>query len=84
MKPNKSVTLLSITLLVLAVSLFVANNRRDKRQKKLLTIETAKASFIQNQLGGKSGAIDSVYAINDTILFFKNGSFMGKSIIVTD
>lgn len=51
------------------------------KQRKNTAIEIAKTQFALSHFDKEDVPFDSVYTRNDTVLFYKNGSFVGKSVI---
>ena len=83
MKPNKTVLVLAITLLGLAVTLFFVNHQHSKVINHQAAIETTKANFLK-QLNQPGISVDSTYVIKDTLRFYSKGSFLGMSVIVKE
>lgn len=83
MKRNTSAIILIISCLALVISIFVINNKRVNRLEKQLRIEKAKTSFILSQIDNATLPYDSIYTHDDTIQYYRNSSFVGKSIITT-
>lgn len=63
------------------ISTLVINNSRTKRLERQLLIEKAKTEFALSKFKTGEVPYDSVYSHNDTILYYKNNSLMGSSII---
>lgn len=84
MKRNTSAITLIISCLALVISIFVINNKRVDRLEKQLQIEKAKTSFILSKIDNTTLPYDSTYAHDDTIQYYKNSSFVGKSVITID
>jgi len=81
MKSNAPVTILVVVLLLLTVFLSIFNNIRLNRLRRQATIQSAKTNFLMH-LGNKNVSIDSTAINNDTLLFYSNGSFIGKTVII--
>ena len=75
---------LIIMLIVVLVGLFISTNKRIKNLRKQVSIEAAKTNFLLKQLDANNVYFDSVYTKNDTVSFYKNGSLMGRSVIVIE
>lgn len=73
MNRNISFTILTVALVIFAIFLF--RNTRANKLRKQKSIETATGFFPIKD-------IDSIYSRNDTVLFFKNDSFLGKIVTV--
>lgn len=58
--------------------LFALNNKTTKRLKRDIYIMQARIDFMASQ----NVNVDSTRVNNDTILFFNNGTFIGRSVIV--
>jgi len=83
MKPNLAVTISLATLLFLAVSFFIRNNKRTNRIKRDATIQTAKTGFLK-LLNDKNAFIDSTYFSDDTLLYYNKGTYLGMAAVVND
>lgn len=83
MKQNLSVTISVATLLFLAVSFFIRNNKHTNRIKRDATIQAAKTDFLK-LLNDKNAFIDSTLFRDDTLLFYNNGAYLGMAAIVSD
>lgn len=83
MKQNRSLTILAITLVSLGIFLFIFDRIRASKQRKQESIESAKTAFLK-QFDATNGPIDSTYANNDTVRFYRNDSLMGMSVITID
>lgn len=82
MKP-KSVTILALSLLFLAVFLFVSHHMRVKRVERETAIQAAKTQFLMLP-ANRGASIDSTSINNDTLFYFRKDSFIGKSVITTE
>lgn len=83
MKPNIAVTISLATLLFLAVSFFIRDNKRTNRIKRDATIQAAKTDFLK-LFNDKNAFIDSTLFRDDTLLFYNNGNYLGMAAIVND
>jgi hypothetical protein len=68
-----TLVLVLITSLSVLFSILRSNERRRKQQQ---AVEAASKQFPYS--------FDSVYAKNDTVSFFKNDTFVGMSVTMTD
>ena len=83
MQRNRSVTIVAVALLFLAIFLFIGNRIHVNRERRQQAIEAAKANFVSTLYGGDSASVDSVQVSDDTVSFYKKGHYLGKTITVT-
>ena len=77
MKNNIVFAILIVALFFSLMFLALYTKNNFKRLEKQIAIESAKANF------NRDATFDSVIVKRDTILFYKNGEFMGKSVTMT-
>ena len=82
MKSNALTKISFVVLLLLTVLLFISNNIRLNKLRRQTAIESAQTNFLMH-LGNKNASIDSTYINNDTLFYYHNDTFIGKSVIVT-
>ncbi len=80
MKQQTSLVICIVSVLFIVVFQFIYYNKRVKRLEHAIEIETAKNNFLINQLDNQVVPYDSVYAKNGTVLFYKNGTLLGRSV----
>jgi hypothetical protein len=73
---SKSITGVTSIIMVVVVMLVVFNNTRSRKARERKAVEAAIKDFPFPH--------DSSYAEDDTVRFYKNDSFVGKSVIVTE
>lgn len=83
MKNNASTAIAVIALLISLAALYFIHHKKVSRLERQLSIENIKNDFIIKECNCQSSPYDSIYAKNDTVSFYKNGTFRGKTIIVT-
>lgn len=81
MKRNTATTIFIASILVVMISTFVISNNRTKRLERQLHIEKAKTEFALSKFKAGEVPYDSVYSHNDTVLYYKNSTLIGSSII---
>lgn len=70
MKSNISIIILIIAL---ALVMFLNYTRVNKLERRL-AIQTAKTNFVTAHCSGQTATYDSVYANDNTIAFYNNGT----------
>lgn len=82
---NKTVIMVLTVLLIIVTFLCVKNYTQVKHLKRSLSIEQTKLGFVKNKIDMELIPYDSVYVSNtDTVYFYKNGEYLGKSITITE
>jgi O-antigen/teichoic acid export membrane protein len=71
-------------LVLLLFLLYFTNKRRIERMEKDRAIEAAKANFKWSTPEIKGSTFDSIYAKYDTVFFYRNGVYQGKSVITRE
>jgi hypothetical protein len=75
-----------LMVLLFAVSVLAFNwyfNDRADRKRHRQAIDEAKKSFL-SQASLQHAPIDSIYAVDDSISFYRNDSLIGKAIVTTE
>lgn len=72
-----------VVLIILVVVQFLFYNNRIGRLRKQVIIESTKTNFYRQFDRKNSFTIDSTYISNDSLLFYRNDSFIGMSTIET-
>ncbi len=62
---------------------FIYNNNRVDKVKHELSIEQAKTAFMLSQRDKNTVPYDSTVVVQDTVFYYKNATYVGKSVIVT-
>lgn len=76
---------ISIIVLIIALALVMfLNNRRVNRLEHQLSIQTAKTNFVTAHCSNQTTIYDSIYANDNTIAFYKNGTLLSKSVTTTE
>ena len=76
-------TAIIVVLIILVVVQFIFYNKRINRLEKQALIESVKTDFLRRFDRKNFTPIDSIYISNDTLLFYRNDSFMGMSVTKT-
>lgn len=85
MKRYNTVILIFVALFVGATFFCLRSYTKVKSLKKQLLIEQTKVNFIKANTDVNLMPFDSVYVSKtDTVHFYKNGEYLGKSITVTE
>lgn len=83
MKSNSALIWIIVSLVVVIALMALFNNRRVIKLRKDVAVEAAKANFALD-LNNQSQPFDSVYVKEDSVFYYKDGTFLGTSVIVRD
>lgn len=81
MTRNTSIILV-IALILLLASIFFSYQKRVENLRRQVSIESAKTDFLLRQFDNQNQPFDSVKVNADTVLFYKDNIYKGKSIII--
>lgn len=60
------------------------NYTRVNKLERTLSIEVAKNRFILEQCNNNTTPYDSIYATDNTVAIYKNGTLLSKSVTTTE
>jgi hypothetical protein len=82
LKPKEAVLLvLLFTVSALAINWFVNYRADQKRHREAM--EEAKKSFL-SQASLKYAPIDSIYATGDSVVYYRNDTLIGTSVVTVE
>lgn len=84
MKQNNNTRISLIVVLIVTFCIIFTNYTRKKRLEREALIETAKKDFSNTFYNNENAHFDSVIAIKDTVFFYNNDSFLGKTVVVVE